>query len=461
MGEAPAWLTSITVENVRCFREAQTLRLVDRDGRPAMWTVILGENASGKTTLLQVAVWASYVAADTVKFHSWRASNVAASEVEARPLVFDDSETIFRSGDRVESALEPPLQFKDSSYKLGGWVARRSDEGAAYQIFSPLQRSSELSDVVISIFGADGLMRSAPPLFAFGATRLAGRSTMLRDLTALGVETLFETGTGVLDVEEWLLRLKLDSLLDGPGQDAARQQLEALLTALPSVLPGVSDVSFRGASTQGQPGDLSNRVRFRTADGDVPFSALSVGYRTMAGWVVELVARLHRHYRDSANPMAEPCIVLVDEIDLHMHPAWQQQIVGWLRERFPQAQFIVTAHSPLIVQSAEGANVVVLRRSDDGSHVVIDDAPDSVSGWRVDQILTSELFGLRSARPQWYEDAVERRIGLLRQASRSPQEEAELAAIDQRLARVPYAERREDREVMELLRTVAGDRAAS
>jgi hypothetical protein len=113
------------------------------------------------------------------------------------------------------------------------------------------------------------------------------------------------------------------------------------------------------------------------------------------------------------------------------------------------------------VQSAEGANVVVLRRSDDGSHVVIDDAPDSVSGWRVDQILTSELFGLRSARPRWYEQAVERRIGLLRQASRSPQEEAELAAIDQRLARVPYAERREDREVMELLRTVAGDRAAS
>jgi AAA15 family ATPase/GTPase len=56
MAEASAWLTSITVENVRCFREAQTLRLVDRDGRPAMWTVILGENASGKTTLLQVAV---------------------------------------------------------------------------------------------------------------------------------------------------------------------------------------------------------------------------------------------------------------------------------------------------------------------------------------------------------------------------------------------------------------------
>lgn len=444
MAEASAWLTSITVENVRCFREAQTLRLVDRDGRPAMWTVILGENASGKTTLLQVAVWASYV---------------AAGKLEVHQSVFTDADAAFRLGDRVESALEPPLPYNDASHRLGGWVAKRSDEGAAWQLFYPNRRSSDPSDDAVSIFGADSLGRPAPPLFAFGATRLAGRSTMLRDLTALGVETLFETGTGVLDVEEWLLRLKLDSLLDGPGQDAARQQLEALLAALPSVLPGVSDVSFRGASTQ--PGDLSNRVRFRTADGDVPFSALSVGYRTMAGWVVELVARLHRHYRDSTNPMAEPCIVLVDEIDLHMHPAWQQQIVGWLRERFPQAQFIVTAHSPLIVQSAEGANVVVLRRSDDGSHVVIDDAPDSVSGWRVDQILTSELFGLRSARPQWYEDAVERRIGLLRQASRSPQEEAELAAIDQRLARVPYAERREDREVMELLRMVAGDRAAS
>lgn len=441
MGEAPAWLTSITVENVRCFREAQTLRLVDRDGRPAMWTVILGENASGKTTLLQVATFAAFDRMGGDPANILHEEVATLLRVEARTLP------------GITSRMGSPWN-RDPF--LGGWLTTWTDAGTPAVLFR--DDAEGLSPTGYHLDQRDSL-RPTPPLFAFGATRLAGRSTMLRDLTALGVETLFETGTGVLDVEEWLLRLKLDSLLEGPGQDAARQQLEALLAALPSVLPGVSDVSFRGASTQ--PGDLSNRVRFRTADGDVPFSALSVGYRTMAGWVVELVARLHRHYRDSANPMAEPCIVLVDEIDLHMHPAWQQQIVGWLRERFPQAQFIVTAHSPLIVQSAEGANVVVLRRSDDGSHVVIDDAPDSVFGWRVDQILTSELFGLRSARPMWYEQAVERRIGLLRQASRSPQEEAELAAIDQRLARVPYAERREDREVMELLRTVAGDRAAS
>ena len=120
---------------------------------------------------------------------------------------------------------------------------------------------------------------------------------------------------------------------------------------------------------------------------------------------------MFERYPDSADPLAEPAVVLVDEIDLHMHPRWQRQIIDDPGSRFPRTQFIVTAHSPLIVQAAGDANIVLLRR--EGDHVVIDNDPEVLRNLRVDQILTSELFGLESARPPQIEEPLKERREIL------------------------------------------------
>ena len=82
---------------------------------------------------------------------------------------------------------------------------------------------------------------------------------------------------------------------------------------------------------------------------------------------------------------------------MHLHPKWQRDLIGFLTERFPNTQFIVTAHSPLIVQAATDANIALLKR--EGDHVVIENHPETIRGWRIDQVLTSNLFGLETARP--------------------------------------------------------------
>src|SRR5258708_13262756 len=111
----------------------------------------------------------------------------------------------------------------------------------------------------------------------------------------------------------------------------------------------------------------------------------------MVTWMVDLAARMFESYPDSNNPVAEPAIVLVDEIDLHLHPKWQRKIFEYLSDKFPQTQFIVTAHSPLVVQSAPiDANIVLLRK--EGGHVVIDNEKTSVQNCRLPQILTTHLF---------------------------------------------------------------------
>jgi predicted ATP-binding protein involved in virulence len=107
-------------------------------------------------------------------------------------------------------------------------------------------------------------------------------------------------------------------------------------------------------------------------------------------WVLDVVKRMVERYPNSTNPLAEPAIVLVDEIDLHLHPEWQRKIIAHLTKYFPNTQFIVTAHSPLIVQSAENVNLVMLKKHDD--HVTIEQRPNACyQGWSVEDIM-SELM---------------------------------------------------------------------
>ena len=93
----------------------------------------------------------------------------------------------------------------------------------------------------------------------------------------------------------------------------------------------------------------TRRVLVRTDDGLLPIEAVSQGTASLMGWVGFLVQRLYGVFPDAPRPCHEPAIVLVDEIDAHMHPEWQQRLVQRLSEEFPGIQFIVTTHSPLIV----------------------------------------------------------------------------------------------------------------
>ena len=119
------------------------------------------------------------------------------------------------------------------------------------------------------------------------------------------------------------------------------------------------------------------------------------GYQVTLAWVVDLAQKMFVRYPypESGNPLHEPAIVLVDEIDLHLHPEWQRKIISFLKTQFPRTQFIVTTHSPLIVQSAEDINLVLLKKED--NHVVIKQRTDikTLRGWTVEEIL-SELMGL-------------------------------------------------------------------
>jgi hypothetical protein len=89
-------------------------------------------------------------------------------------------------------------------------------------------------------------------------------------------------------------------------------------------------------------------------------------------------------------------IVMIDEIGSHLHPRWQMLVVKGLRQVFPRVQFLVTTHYPLCLRGLYNGELVVMQRTANNKLIAIDRDLPPVEGMRVDQLLTSEYFGLNS-----------------------------------------------------------------
>jgi energy-coupling factor transporter ATP-binding protein EcfA2 len=406
------YFLSLTVENVRCFGPAQTLDLSDGHGRPSLWTVILGENGLGKTTLLSclagiagtrlqsdgiVAIWGAP--------GDWEDLARGAGDVEGRAK----AAICLTDGSRTEAELE---------FKKRGKVI--------------LLRSIPLGPVVLCY----GASRRMPQRMGLAADEK--RSNLFLDNHVV-----------LRDPEDWLLKADYNARLSGHDAKRFDYFAQRVREALTRILPEVTDIRIQPAE---EPGG-SPRVEAKTPDGWVPLRRLGFGYQSQIAWLVDFASRMFERHPDSPDPLAEPAVVLVDEIDLHMHPRWQRQIVAYLTERCPNTQFIVTAHSPLVVQAAADANIVLLRR--EGDHVVIENDPEVLSNWRVDQILTSELFGLDSARPPQIEAQLKERRALLAKPKLTSRDRKRLDRLQAQIGELPAGESAEDRRAMELIRRAA------
>lgn len=131
------------------------------------------------------------------------------------------------------------------------------------------------------------------------------------------------------------------------------------------------------------------------------FDQLSEGYKSVLIFVTDLLYRLSKNAGQEQTTRDLKGIVLVDEIDLHLHPKWQRVIISKLRKIFPQVQFIFTTHSPTIIQGASDDAIIyrVYRNSEDGKTRVSEPyLRKDLDHLMINTVLTSPLFGLDDAR---------------------------------------------------------------
>lgn len=164
---------------------------------------------------------------------------------------------------------------------------------------------------------------------------------------------------------------------------------------------------------------------------------LSDGYRMMIAMVADIASRLAEGNPDCENPLERHGLVLIDEVDQHLHPEWQRTILHTLAKTFPNVQFIVTTHSPVVaLGGADISQIIVL--NENGTITEVEE--DEVAGYDVGLVLVSELFGLENNRsPKWDKD-INRRDELLSLLNLSTEQEQELAEIDSRLSALSFGE---------------------
>lgn len=396
-------VSKIVLKDVRGFTELN-FDLTRPDGSHAGWTVFTGDNGSGKSTLLK-AIAIALTGKETARslqpsFHRWirEGQHEAIIEVGIVPDVKDDN---FTEGGRVtEKEFFARMVLKNGQKEPTVEAANPT----ARKNYSTPQRSIWSQDSRGWFSCGYGPFRRV-----FGASPEATRQ-MVAPTTERYV-TMFQEAASLAEVDQWLRMLSHKSL---EAKSGAKEQLDLVLEVLRDEL-------------------MPNQITVDRIDSDglwlkdrnglqLSWSEMSDGYRAALALLADVLRHLIAVHgltdltdRDAQGKLffKRSGVVLIDEIDAHLHPEWQREIGFWLRRHFPHIQFIVTTHSPLICQAASPNGLFVLPEpgSSDKPHALTQDEYNKVIASGPNTILLTSAFGLQNTRsPQ----AVEARAGYAR-----------------------------------------------
>ncbi len=374
-------IKSITIQNFRGFEN----RTFDLDSR---MNVVLGNNTKGKTTLLhaiQIALGAY------LKSLSQLPNNEEAFKrnfkVDDRPLIYSEANEDF-----VYPTKENPNISVQATLSTFGKI-----DGTSFEEKKDIEWSREMKGKItintgeltplIEKWESYRVAENAetdvvlPLVLAFGADRidnnykLVDKKANISRLVKAYKFALAET-VDFKSALAWYYNFntKGKKSPEVPGTDVAFEKALETAARITNIAREEGNRSF-WADVKVVGDDNSTRLKYEM---------MSSGFKAMVNMVAEIAYRcimLNRWLGEDAVKKT-PGIVLIDEIDLYLHPHWQQHVLEDLHNAFPNIQFIVSTHSPFIVQSVDSNNIIRL----DG--VV---SPISPSNRGIEEIMVAEM----------------------------------------------------------------------
>jgi len=249
-----------------------------------------------------------------------------------------------------------------------------------------INEEEKIESVFIAKNINDQLIENSNSVFAYGTRREIQSSTRKFDL--YGFMNLFDGDFGLKDPIEWLKEL---------DRNEARNYESSL--NLQSVKSILEDLLGKAVEKENNVKILIQKdIVFLERGTKVTFSELSEGYRTTLIWVCDLLYRLAEKQPNIKKIEEYKGIVLVDEIDLHLHPKWAYSIVHKLRTWFPKIQFFFTTHSPIVILGAS-PKAIIYKVFREGGNTTISEPYEKkdLVGLLANTLITSPLFGLHTA----------------------------------------------------------------
>lgn len=364
-----------------CTIEDLPLEFAEPEVDRGQWIVLLGENGTGKTTFLRAL--ALTLTTYNTAVHAY--GNLPA-----------DADMV-RNDARMASCT---ITCGDQSYQLALTKGPRETQ---------LGQQPNGTTPRPLVFGY-GCRRGS----AFGGARVAEIAVASRDIA-----TLFDPTASLYPAFNWL---KEQKLLARENPDKRGPIFEALMSGLCALLPEVSKIDVRNDNVW---------VTASALGGEVPMAALSDGYLTTIGWVIDLIASWFERSEQLSLPITSKFyeemtgLVLLDEIDLHLHPRWQLKVIADVRRLFRRMTFVVTTHNPAAVVGAKPGEIWILKNEDGRIHAEQRSEPPKL-------MTGSEIYTSYFGIPYMYPDLAEKmqRYGFLAgKAARTDEEESEVHGL--------------------------------
>ena len=379
------YLVNVSIINVRSLKQAEWK--IDKIVNAPGWHVILGDNGSGKSSFIRAVALA------------------LVGPTEAQALRQDWNEWLRKDQQKgsIQIVLDPDPEFDKLSgrgamsknfYQLAHLtLARQQDR-------SVVLTATHLLDVnkpERSIWGGKRGWFSASygPFHRFSGGDKDYEKVFYSNPRLAPHLSAFGESVALTESIQWLQDLRFKQLEKNPEGELLNQ-----------ITSFVNQEGFLPHMTR-LASVTSTAVEF--VDGNnctIRVDELSDGYRSILSMTFELVRQMTKCYQDK-NIFSEdytkviaPGVVLIDEVDAHLHPSWQRQIGLWFREHFPKIQFIVTTHSPFVCQAANVGTVWRLPKP--GSN----EKPGMVTGIDLDRLLygnvldaySTDMFGTGATR---------------------------------------------------------------
>lgn len=333
-------INKLTLENFRCFPK-YTLNLSDR------FTLLIGNNGSGKTATLDALAYSIN------KFLEGFPHYVNSEENKYGPNDDDIRYELATFGQSlVKEHPNPALISIDGviDYETTSW---------SFSIENPqpiilIDSISSIRIIASRLFTQILDKRTLLPVIGYYGTARLWKKIDNTEVETLGPESrligfrdCLNPGSNLEQLFRWFKTQEFAAL----QKNERRHVLEAARKAIIEMIPGAKrawwDVDWDEIL-------IETEIKGKTQT--IPFHLLSDGYRNMIGMVADIAYRMA-----TLNPQLEADvikqtegIVLIDEIDLHLHPKWQREVVGRLLDTFPKVQFVASSHSPFIIQSLYG-----------------------------------------------------------------------------------------------------------
>lgn len=409
------WVEELTIENIKGF-EKINLRFSEKK-EPVHWITLLGENGGGKSTVLQ-SLGLLLAGPENINEllpvpHGWVRDEQLPGKLTIKIHQGNNDPGTF--GERKTTRTFSYTYFITGKTQI---TIRNRVYTSPSIVENPDRRLTWLKQNALSA-NAKGWFAAG-----YGAFRRLTRENRVLVPSISSQQrhnnftTQFKEDEALSSFEQWMVYLDYRIAKGENGaKNLAKHQMEIAVEAINKILP--KNVSFDSVSEEG-------KILFDVNGTKVSTLNLSDGYRSILALMGDLIWRMLDHFPDSEAPLHEEGIVLIDELDIHLHPVWQRHIALLLQEQFPNIQFIVATHSPIITAGA-GPRALTYRLVFDGNKTLINEI-EGLAFMSIDNVLASEAFSLVSPFSPQTEQEIQKYFELKKKDNLSAKEEVELEA---------------------------------